>query len=190
MRIELKIDTASVQRAVGDIKDGLPRVLTRVLNRSLSEVRTLVKRGIAEDTGIPVSQVDKSLTSEEANFGRLVARLVVRGRRLPLTAFKARQTRKGVTYSVGSKGRTLAESAFIATMRSGHTGVFRRRGKFPALAGRLPIDELKGPSLPRVLANQWIARGWQKQGEAVVQKNLDRETKFFIERAGKGGVAA
>ena len=125
MEVKLTIDTAAVQRALGDITDGVPRVLVRVLNRSLGEVRTLVKRGIAADTNLPVSQVEKSLAEEKAVGSRLVAKLYVTGRRLPLTAFKARQTRRGVSYALG-KGRTVAHSAFLATMTSGHTGVFKR----------------------------------------------------------------
>lgn len=200
MEVTLRIDTASVERAVGDIKDGLPRVLTRVLNRSLGEVHTLVKRGVAADTGLPVGEVDKSLEEFKATHSNLVARLVVTGRRIPLITFKARGPEpsrgrgRGVTYSIGRNARTRVESGFIATMKSGHRGVFARlSGQGPATGlrvGRLPIVELKGPSLPRVLTNQWIAQGWDTRGQEIVEKNLDHEVAYLLERAGKGGVTA
>jgi hypothetical protein len=69
----------------------------------------------------------------------------------------------------GSRGRI--PSAFIATMASGHTGVFARKTK-----KRLPIQELFGPSLGRVFAK------YRPQGVARVletfQKNFDHELAF------------
>jgi hypothetical protein len=50
------------------------------------------------------------------------------------------QTRKGVSVEVNRGKRTLVQGAFLAMMRSGHVGIFRRRGK-----ARLPIEELLGP---------------------------------------------
>lgn len=49
----------------------------------------------------------------------------------------ARQTRLGVTVGINKGTRALIKGAFIATMKSGHVGVFLRTGP-----GRFPIKEL------------------------------------------------
>jgi hypothetical protein len=63
----------------------------------------------------------------------------VSGKPVPLSAYPHRQTRKGVSVEVNRGRRTLIRSAFVASMDSGHKGVWLRRGK-----ERLPIFELLG----------------------------------------------
>ena len=63
----------------------------------------------------------------------------VGGAAVPLVAYPHRQTKRGVSVEVNRGKRTLVAGSFVATMKSGHEGVFRRRGK-----ARLPIEELRG----------------------------------------------
>lgn len=63
----------------------------------------------------------------------------VSGAPVPLSAYPHRQTKRGVSVEVNRGKRTLIPRAFIATMASGHRGVFIRRG-----AARLPIEERLG----------------------------------------------
>jgi len=55
----------------------------------------------------------------------LVWRLKVRDQKIPLGAFSPKQTKKGVSVRIGRK-RQMLQHAFIATMKSGHKGVFWR----------------------------------------------------------------
>jgi hypothetical protein len=66
----------------------------------------------------------------------------VSGEPVPLVAYPYRQTKQGVSVEVNRGKRTLLKGAFVATLKSGHVGVFRRQGK-----ARLPIEELRGSSL-------------------------------------------
>lgn len=77
-----------------------------------------------------------SFPSEGTKIEDLEWRLTVRSIPTPLGAFPARQTRKGVKVTVNTGSPKLFPGAFIATMKSGHRGVFYRLGK-----QRLPIDE-------------------------------------------------
>lgn len=61
------------------------------------------------------------------------------GEPVPLVAYPHRQTKKGVSVEVNRGKRTVVRGSFVATMASGHEGVFRRRGP-----QRLPIQELLG----------------------------------------------
>lgn len=68
----------------------------------------------------------------------LVARGRGKGRSLGVVESPARQVAKGLSIKIRKKGgRTLIRNAFIATMPSGHRGVFVRRGE-----ARLKIDEV------------------------------------------------
>ncbi len=136
------------------------RAMVRALNRAIVGGRTLMVKEIARDTGLKSGDVRKALTMREATASRPEARLAASLKRIPLIAFNARGPEpsrgqgRGVSYRLrGSKGRI--PSAFIATMASGHKGVFARvpgKGRHgPApMRSQLPIRELFGPSLGHV----------------------------------------
>src|SRR5262249_22753982 len=151
MRVSVKGDTIRMTQALEKMRDRAPLAVARALNRTIDSARTQATRSISEDLGgIRQADVRKGLETTRANQGRLEATLRVRGRRIPRIACRARQTRTGVSYKLPT-GAGFVRSAFLATMRSGHTGVFRRIG-----TPRLPIVELKGPSLPRVFTQERV----------------------------------
>jgi hypothetical protein len=150
-----------------------PRAIVRALNRSLGTIRTSVLRSLAADTGLARKDIEPSVGTVRATFGRQEAHLAVTGRRIPILAFGARQTRRGVTYRSGS-GRKLIPSAFLATMRSGHRGVFKRK-----TSRRLPIAELFGPSLPHAVRNRRIFELLVGPSGETLRKNLEHEIAFL-----------
>lgn len=126
----------------------ITKAMARAMTRAVDTGATLMSRLIAGDTGLPVREVRAGLAvAHAAQLEREVsAALGSKLARLPLTVFGPRQTRRGVSYKFGG-GRKVVESAFMAKMKSGHEGVFKRVGK-----QRLPITELAGPSLGHVFA--------------------------------------
>lgn len=174
--VTIRVDIAPVQQALAGIRNGAPRAAARAINRSITTLNAQASREIAKDVGLPVTQVKKSLRIIRARFESLVGSVEVTGRRIPIIAFAARQTRRGVTYRGRGGGRKVIPGSFIATMRSGHEGVFRRRSK-----RRLPIIELLGPSLPKVAANAAIVATIRRIADEAMRKNLLAEVKFLIE---------
>jgi hypothetical protein len=152
---------------------GMTLAMARAVNRTMQSVRTETVRRLADDVGLPQREIRKSLELRKATRNDLRAELTVSGRRIPLIAFHARQTRAGVSYGLRG-GRGVAPSAFIATMRSGHRGVFRRRSR-----ARLPIDELRGPSLPHVFGARRIREALWAVVDEVYPRNLDHEIAFL-----------
>lgn len=154
------------------------RALVRSLNRGIGTARTFIVSRIARDTGLKSKDVRDALPMSQASASRPYARLAASLKRIPLYKFGARGPMpsrgrgRGVSYRLpGSGSRGRIENAFIAQMRSGHVGVFRRMGK-----GRLPVIELHGPSLGRVFAkyrDEALAAG-----EEQFVKNFARELKF------------
>ena len=155
----------------------------RAINRTAASEKTQAKRAIAADTGIKAGDVDKALTVAKATPEVAFATVTASGRRLPLIAFNARGPEpsrgrgRGVSYRLpGGRGRV--PTAFIATMRSGHRGVFTRT----RLAGpRLPILELFGPSLPLVFIKKFLPEATTRS-VATLAKNLRHEIEFALKR--------
>jgi hypothetical protein len=184
MRITLRTEGLAAVRRLESIGGDVRRATVRALNRTIGTAQTATLRALAADTGLAQKDLRPSLEIQRATFQRQEATLIVTGRRIPLLGFRARQTRRGVTYRLpGGRGR--APRAFLATMRSGHTGVFQRRG-----APRLPIHELFGPSLPHVVRRRAIFEAVGRDAEATLEKNLAHEVEFLLRRpagAGRGG---
>jgi Prophage minor tail protein Z (GPZ) len=136
----------------------------RALNRALTSGNAELARLIAKDMGLKVSEVKAALKSTPATETRLEVKLSASAKRIPLAKFAARQTRKGVSYNLGAGGggRKVLAHSFIATVGSGHTGVFTRK-----TAKRLPIDQKFGPSIGGVLAR------YRRQGIAKMRETFD-----------------
>lgn len=166
-------------RLVAEEFEGYPRraqsAVVRALNRGMTAGRTVMSRAIAKDMGLKVGDTNKALRYRPATVNTPVTRLAAGFGRIPLMAFGARGTvpsrgrGRGVTYRMGAgNARTRLANAFIARMRSGHEGVFMRKGK-----ARLPIVELRGPSVGHVFAKfrpTALARA-----EEVFRTTLDHE---------------
>jgi hypothetical protein len=171
----------AVRGAIGDLGPKAMRAFVRAANRGINAGRTSITRDIAGDTGLKSADVTKALMLKEASYGSPVASLGASLKRLPLIQFNARGPEpsrgkgKGVTARLpGGRGRY--PNAFIATMGSGHRGVFQRSGN-----GRLPVHELFGPSLGHVFSKyeeSAVARTLQ-----AFEQNFGHELDFEMGQA-------
>lgn len=158
------------------------RAIVRALNRGILAAETQIGRDIAKDTGIKVSDVRSSLRSKKATLGVPEAKVAAGLKRIPLIKFGARGPEpsrgrgRGVTFKLaGSRGRL--EHAFIATMPTGHRGVFLRAGRQSSRnPKREAIEEKFGPSLGHVFAKYRAAA--LRRGQQVFAETLDREIAF------------
>lgn len=184
----IKLDDRALTLALANVKNGVPRAVTRAINRTLTTVRAAAAREVAEDIGVPVRQVTERMDITKATFNRLAGRIRISGTRIPLVELRpagpepSRGKGRGVSYSLGGQRRRIHQ-AFLATMRSGHRGVFRRE---PG-AGRLPIIELRGPSIPRVAGKKAIRDAMHTLGLATLEKNLQHEVAFLRRGVAAGG---
>ena len=161
-------------------------------------------RALAGNTGLRNKDITPSIAIERATFSRQLGTLAVTGRRIPLIAFNARETSRGVTYRLPG-GRNIVLSGFIATMRSGHRGVFRRAsGQGPVntgrrrggrrraaagdvMVGRLPIVERFGPSLPHAFVRSGILSAMRLTAGQALQRNADHEIAYILSQRVPGG---
>lgn len=178
--IEIKFDKKklkAIERQLAAVPRALPKVMSRALNRTATSARTATSRSLAKQTGLKVKDVRSRIRIERASYSHWRSAIRVSTERLPLLAFRARQTRRGVSYRTDSGGEMLPH-AFIATMSSGHRGVFKRR-----TAARLPIVELRGPSLGQVFSDADAeTQRLYTQARAKLEKNIAEQVKLIVQR--------
>jgi hypothetical protein len=126
----------------GKLKSAVARALRKAGATALRDMRSEASKRIRARKRIKSRYISRALTLRRPRSSDIAAMewaVDVSGEAVPLVAYPHRQTRKGVSVEVNRGKRTLLKGAFVAAMRSGHEGVFRRRGK-----ARLPIEELRG----------------------------------------------
>lgn len=182
--VTLTLRTDQFEKAVRRLKATAPVAISRALNRAAGTTKTVMSRAVANDTGIKVGTSKDAMAIHPAMTTRLSARVEIKGKRIPLIDFRARGPEpsrgrgRGVTARLkGGAGRY--PRAFIATMKSGHRGVFERVGK-----ARLAIRELRGPSLAFVFVKHQQAG--LDAGEAALVKNLQHEFRWAVKQAAGG----
>lgn len=169
--------------------------VTRALNKTAARAKTKAGREIKEQYRIGTRLVSRFISISRAG-GRKghIATVSAEGRPMPMIAFKPRQTASGV--SVDIKGRRVTvPHAFIATMRSGHRGVFARggyKGSFERAGGqfgsfifgrqRLPLGELFTFSLPQAFSSKVVLDRVTRHVNNEFPKVLRQEINFIFSR--------
>lgn len=167
------------------LKAKAPTAITRSLNRAAVSARTAMLPAIAKDLRLTQTAVKPYIRTIDATVARQVARLAASLKRLPLILFNARASKRGGVTARTATGRYA--NAFIATMPSGHMGVFvrkpptRSRRGMPRSSPALPIRELKEPSVG------FIFLKYRPLGIAAAEvsfaKNLQSEMRFALRGA-------
>ena len=142
--IEIRFDEnkiRQVERMLAEIPEAMPRVMSRGLNRTATEARTLTSRRLSQSTGLRVKDVRDRIAVERASSKNWRSAIRFRAGGLPIVRFPHEQTSEGITWRPSRNKTILIRHAFLATMRaSGHTGVFLRaryaKGRFIPMKGR------------------------------------------------------
>jgi signal recognition particle subunit SEC65 len=161
----------------GPLKAALKRALRKAGATALRDMRSEASKRIRARKRIKTRYITRALTLRRPKGGDISDMswsLDVSGEAVPLVAYPHRQTKKGVSVEVNRGKRTLVKGSFVATMKSGHDGVFQRRGK-----ARLPIKELRGSRPLDALLHEGEAEGVAERGarsfEATFQRVLPLE---------------
>lgn len=167
----------------------------RALNRTILAVRTAASKEIRARYNIRAKDIKPTMSKRTASALSLEASLRSKGKGMPLIKFKAAQTRKGVRATIKRGSRQSLPGAFIATMKSGHRGVFaraqyksgrlvsRRKRINPSRMNDLPITELKTVAVPSALANDIVTAKLRDVIAKRFPANLERELNFRKLRA-------
>ena len=172
------------QRLLANTPRALPKILTRSINKVATKAKTLIIRRVTAELNVKKKHLRNrqkpAVGLKKANYTTLEAIITISGKRIPLSRFGARKTKKGVTYKL-TKGRPRKRlrHSFLQVMTSGHRGVYRRKGK-----SRLPIIERFGPSVPVAMGNiRNLAQGvLDEQISSDLKGEINRQVGLVLER--------
>jgi hypothetical protein len=155
------------------LERGLTRAVSRAGSDAIRAMRVASSRQVRARKRFKVSRVNRAMTlrvpDKGASLEALVWRMPISGEPVPLVEYPYRQVRKGVSVAVNKGKRVLVKGAFVATMRSGHTGIFRRDGK-----ARLPIHELFSTNIAHVFGDTGMVPAVQRRASEVFSATLNR----------------
>ncbi len=156
----------------GPFKRAVARALKKAGSTALRDMRSEASKRIRQRKRLKASAIAKALKLRRpkgSDIASMSWAVDVSGQPVPLGAYPHRQTRKGVSVEVNRGKRTLVKDAFVATLKSGHESVFRRRGK-----ARLPIQELLGSRPVDALLHEGEAQGVAERGQRSLSAGFAR----------------
>ncbi len=165
------------------LKNNLEKATTSAINKAAKTALSRTESFIMETYSIRKKDLNEVVKLIKANVNRNYANVIVKEKAIGLYKFRPRQTQKGVTASVKRGERKLYRSkdskrgSFIATMKSGHEGVYIRKGK-----EKLPIKELFGPSAIQLFSSD---RALDKIQEIFIERfeiELNRELNYWLNK--------
>lgn len=172
---DIAVRRGTVEQAFRKLGTAAEKALVRSLNRTAAGAATAAVRAVSENLRSTQKNVRRAITAKDARPDRLESQVVARSKRIPIFDLRpspstpeAKRPKSGVSY-LARVGRKRIPGAFIARMKSGHVGVFKRAKD----AKRLPIAELFGPSIPLVFTRRDVQAAIKK----VVSERLPREIK-------------
>jgi Prophage minor tail protein Z (GPZ) len=194
MRLTVSIDISGALKKCDRVAEEYPQAVARAINKTAVSARAQAAREI-RNVGyrIKIAQIKKQLIIRRATRAELQAVIRASGRPIPLINYNARQNKQGVSVAV-LRGGTTIKHAFIATMPSGHRGVFLRKDYARTMsrhekhgithgAGQrgkhgLPIFELFGPSIPAAFANETVQTALKQVIRQRFEVVLAQEIRF------------
>lgn len=182
----ISVDDTFIKEKLGDLAYKSDVVMRRSANRALTTAGKTIKRETAKLYRVFQKDVGKTLTNHQAGKTELYAKIVSNGYHANLAKYKVsplRQVRRtkrgGYTPSVYKasveRGGALKRlngkpKPFVATMKSGHTGVFVRKSK-----KRLPIEAVQGPAVPQIIKNEKVMLVLEKEVSEMMLKRIEHE---------------
>lgn len=169
------------------VEKAVARALSKAGGKAIRSMKVASSQNVRQRKRLSVKRVNSSLPlsfpkGAASNINSLVWTMRVSGKSMPVVDYPHRQVRKGVSVVINVGKRKVIESAFVATMRSGHTGVFRR-----AFSGapRLPIEELFSSRVSDVFRDNGFIPAVQGRAQSVFASEFERLLPIEIARGTK-----
>lgn len=166
----------------GKIEKALGRSMRLAGNQAIKVLQqgtvklVLSRKNLSQVTVTEDQSLDKPRRSDQLQD--FVWRLWIKGKPVPVAKFPmgriiGAKGRGGIFVAFGGGHSMRIKGGFLATMKSGHVGVFKRTGK-----GRLPIAEVFSSRLPKGLGGEvmmTLGESVYRKLETSFKRGLDRE---------------
>jgi hypothetical protein len=207
--LDIQADPAQLRRIAAlltGVRNGLAKVVTRAINRTATSARSRAVKALAKATGRKQKDLRQDVRLLRASWTKWRARLFFDSKGVPLIELDPRQTAAGVS-TTGKGGRTLLRHGFIATMPSGHRGVFVREPKGGGtvrqrderralrfigdlaempLVGRLPIWEPQDRSTALTADQTGVLRDVELFSAQELEKQIDSQLRGVLAQQAAG----
>jgi len=179
------------QLSASQIEQGTAQAINGVIKRSISKIN----KGVKKEYNITAKYLSRiAVVSPKANQNALSAGIKLRYIPIPIIGFKPKQAKSSISVTI-KKGKTIVvREAFIATMLSGHTGVYARgkyerrefvHGKEKTSKGKMRITEIQTASPFTMGTSKTVASEVQsfmgseviKRVEGILQSKVNKITK-------------
>jgi len=178
--IKVSTDHAAFARKLEQSLKRYPRAAAAGINKAAQGAFTLSVREIQADIGAGAQKtIRRNLSLQKATAAKPEARLIAfssKQDRIPIyemnprpRSITKRRPAGGVRYGKG----ILIPGSFIAALKSGHVGVFKRLAQ-----KRTPIVELKGPSVALVFTRKKIQERIAEYLKTRVPEEIARAFRF------------
>lgn len=191
MNLSIQSNIDEIARKFSSIsKTELDKATYLAINRAIDGAKTETDRAIRARYNIRQPDVQKVLSIKGyASAWKLNATLAAKGNRIPIYAFNPKPAepvwRKPVSVSIRKGGgRKTSSTWFVARMKSGHVGIFRRKDPHVRPSKRLPIKEVFTISVPEMLQ----AREVMELVKTNTVARFDKEFERLISVILKGGL--
>lgn len=187
-----KADLKYVMKKLQNADKNAPRVIRNAINRTATQTMKMFRQGRSQGYVIKAGAFNKKAKIQRANASHLDATITFKDGAHGILKGKSERYykvsgkgSKGAVYKGGMKEFGVSGSkAFLATMKSGHEGIFQRKkgSKHKSPDGHeLPIREVVGPGVAKMALKIYKGeRGGQGDMEEKVKKRLHEEIEKEI----------
>jgi len=196
---------AKIHLLMGDIKNGVPKVMVRAINKTLTGVQSDAVKAIAIDLNLTQERIRQDFFVNQATWDRISGSVVAKGRPVNLAGFVGTTDNRsdwngGVSVKVKKSGtRVRLKHAFIwsratksgdeaktAFQREWHEfktfrSVFSPWKKFGPKY-RLEIETLSGPRIEDEFAKDRVIKSVEIEARGRVDTNLNHELDYELSR--------
>ncbi len=170
MKIEIKVDMKGLNETIEALSPAkFQKAIIRALDRTAKQGKVAAQKIIREEYNIKLHDISSKIKTD-IHPSKLEAVITATDRSIPLIEFAARQIKTGVSFQVKRGSRKTIKSAFIASMKSGHRGVFTRIGK-----KRLPIKQLYTIGVAEMFGSKKVIEAIKKRIYEQWEKNITHE---------------
>lgn len=168
------------------VPNGAPKAVVAALNRASQGARTDAIKKARERYHIKAKDVRNTMQITKATYNDMTTTIRASGSPIALSRFKIsptkpvkRRKKPVVARVVRGAGGPIVK-VFVARVKSGHVGVFKRAGK-----SRLPIKQLYGPSVPQMLGHESVTKYLEEKALERLEERFEHEISRLLRGVGK-----
>lgn len=185
MSMSIKADIKKAQKKVNSFNKGIMKDAANSINKTATASRRSLVNEFKKETGAKKKNIRRLLPIKRAdgrNPKKLFAVISIFGKPLSLLALSTQVKKFGKGLQVkAAKQRRFIQGGFVATMPSGHKGIFKRN---PG-AKRLSIHELKVKANPEIFKDEGLSKKEEAKNEKILfklfnQALIKRSRKFNL----------